>query len=223
MLGSQVLKHSPLPAIVLAGDGRAAKAIYGESKVYLEIGDRPMVTSIVLVLQQVPEVSEVWVVGNAERLEAVLGCDEVQNQLTKPLHIVPQFRSLYENGWETYRRLLSGAGPAGRDPAEGDLDLPILYLSGDIPFATYQEISVFIRRALDSGASYVLGLVPQESLREFTSSEPGGVGIDPAMFNLREGRFRQSNLHLLRPASRASPGSCCAASKGASRWCGTTR
>jgi len=191
--------HPPLPAIVFAGDGRAAKAIYGESKVYLEIGSRPMVASIVLVLQQVPEVSEVWVVGNAERLEGVLGCDEVQSQLSKPLHIVPQFRSLYENGLETYRRLLPGAGPSGRDPEEADLDLPILYLSGDLPFATHEEISVFVQRALDTGVGYALGLVPQESLGDFTAREPGGDGIDPAMFNLREGRFRQSNLHLLRP------------------------
>lgn len=200
MPGSELLESPALPAIVLAGDGRAAKAIYGQSKVYLAVGGRAMVASSVLVLQRVPEVSEVWVVGDAERLEGVLGSDEVKSQLTKPLHIVPQFRSLYENGWETYRRLLPGAAPEGRDPGPEDLDLPILYLSGDLPFATPQEISVFIRGALDTDAGYVVGLVPEESLEGFRPSEPGGDGIDLAMFNLREGRYRQSNLHLLRPA-----------------------
>ena len=128
----------------------------------------------------------------------------MRNQLTKPLHIIPQFRSLYENGWETYRRLLPGAGSDGRDPEEKDLDLPVLYLSGDLPFATPQEISVFVRRALDTRAGYVLGLVPRESLEGFNISGPGGEGIDPAMFNLREGRYRQSNLHLLRPGRIAN-------------------
>jgi len=57
-----------IPAIVAAGDRRAAKAVYGQSKVYLELGGRPLVAHVVAALQEVPEVSEVWVVGNAERL-----------------------------------------------------------------------------------------------------------------------------------------------------------
>ena len=52
-----------IPAIVTAGDQRAAKAVYGESKVYLEMGGRPLVANVVSVLQQVPEVSAVWVVA----------------------------------------------------------------------------------------------------------------------------------------------------------------
>ena len=50
-------------------------------------------------LQRVPEVSEVWVVGNAERLEKALGEDAAARELVKPLWIVPQFRNLYENAW----------------------------------------------------------------------------------------------------------------------------
>ena len=100
-----------VPAIVLAGDLRAAKAIYGESKVYLEIAGRPLVAHVATALQTTPEVSEVWVVGDAERLEAVLGTPVVQESLCKPLHIVAQFRNVYENGMETYRRALPGAPP----------------------------------------------------------------------------------------------------------------
>ena len=191
--------ETTVPAIVLAGDGRAAKAVYGESKVYLEVGGRPLVSTVVSVLQRVPEVSAVWVVGDAERLQGALGSDVMKSELVKPLHIVEQFRSLYENGSETYRRLLPGAGPDGRDPEGSDLDLPVLFLSGDLPFATPQEISAFVRDALETGASYLLGLVPAESLVDFLPASPGAPGVDPAMFNLREVRCRQSNLHLLRP------------------------
>ena len=115
------------------------------------------------------------------------------------MHVVPQLRSIYENGWQTYRRLLPGAGPEGRDPEPEDLDLPVLYLSGDLPFATPQEVSVFVRRALATGASYVAGLVERESLEPFRPGQDGAPGIVPAYFNLREGRFRLSNLHLIRP------------------------
>lgn len=187
-----------VPAIVLAGDGRAAKAVYGESKIYLEIAGRPLVAHVVSVLQDVPEVSEIWVVGDAERLNPLLG-EGAEPGPRKPLHVVPQLRSIYENGWQTYRRLLPDAGPDGRDPGPADLDLPVLYISGDLPFATPQEISVFVRRALATGASYVVGLVEREALQLFGPGEDGEPGIVPAYFNLREGRFRLSNLHLIRP------------------------
>ena len=58
-----------VPAIVAAGDRRAAKAVHGESKPYLVLAGRPLVARVVAALQRVPEVSEVWVVGNAERFD----------------------------------------------------------------------------------------------------------------------------------------------------------
>ena len=50
-----------------AGDRGAAKAVRGENKVFLEVGGLPLVAHVVLALQDVPEVSAVWVVGDAER------------------------------------------------------------------------------------------------------------------------------------------------------------
>ncbi|HEY5657444.1 MAG TPA: hypothetical protein VIY27_06610 [Myxococcota bacterium] len=182
-----------------AGDRRASKSVHGDSKVYLEIASRPLVAHVVCTLQRVPEVSEVWVVGDAKRLEAVFGRSDVRGEIRKPLHVVSQFRNLYENGWETYRRLLPGAGCDGRDPGPEDLALPVLYLSADLPFATPQEISTFVRRALERGCDYSLGVVSEESIAPFYPSAPGEPGIRMAYFNLREGRFRQSNLHLIRP------------------------
>jgi hypothetical protein len=191
---------SRVPAVVAAGEGRASRAIEGASKAYLEIGGRPLVTHVVASLQRVPEVSEVWVIGNAERLEAVFGREEIRSELTKPLHVIGQFRNLYENAWQGYRRLLPGAGPEGRDPGEDDRDVQVLYVSGDLAFATPQEISQFIRRSQARGCDYALGLVTEEALKAFYPTPEGGDGIRMAYFNLREGRFRQSNLHLVRPA-----------------------
>jgi GTP:adenosylcobinamide-phosphate guanylyltransferase len=187
-----------VPAVVAAGDQRAAKAIHGESKAYLPIDGRALVAHVIAALQAVPEVSEVWVVGDAPRLAAVLA--ETGAELRKPLHVVPQFRNLYENAWETYRRLLPGAGSDGRDPAPADEQVAVLYLSADLPFATPQEISAFVRQGLALDCDYALGLCTEESMRGFLPDAPGAPGIEMAYFNLREGRFRQSNLHLVRPA-----------------------
>lgn len=189
-----------LPAIVAAGEGKASRAVHGESKVYLEIGGRPLVARVVSVLQRVPEVSEVWVVGNAERLGRVLGEPGLRAELVKPLHVVPQFRNLYENLWETWRRSLPGAPPEGRDPGPEDRERAGLFLSGDLPFATPHELSSFVRRAVATGGDFVTGLVPDRAMAPFTAKAPGEPGIEMAYFNVAEGRYRQSNLFLVRPA-----------------------
>jgi hypothetical protein len=188
-----------VPAIVAAGDARAARAVYGESKAYLEVGGRTLIARVVSALQRVPEVSEVWVVGRADRLAKALGEDTLRSELSKPLWIVPQYRNLYENAWFTYRRLLPGAGTEGRDPTPEEEDLPVLYLSCDVPFATPQELSQFVRKGLVAGVDYVLGLTGEAALEPYYPRD-GAPGIRMAYFNLREGRYRQSNLHLVKPA-----------------------
>jgi hypothetical protein len=189
-----------VPAIVAAGEGRASRAVHGENKAYLEIAGRSLVARVVAALQRVPEVSEVWVVGRPERLEPLLGGRALGAELRKPLTIVPQFRNLLENAWETYRRLLPGAGPEGRDPTPDEETLPVLCLSADLPFATPQEISDFVTKSLETDCDYALGLVTEASMEGFYPEGPGRPGIEMAYFNMREGRFRQSNLHLVRPA-----------------------
>lgn len=188
-------------AVVAAGDARASKAIYGQSKVYLPVAGRPMVVRLVVALQDVPEVSQVWVVGDRARLREVFDEPELQAQISKPLHLVEQGRNLLENAWETYRKILSQDPEAGRDPVGEELDREVLFLSADMPFATPQELSVFVQRSLAADdVDYTLGLVPEESLAEFKPRAPGEPGIEVAFFNIREGRLRQSNLHMARPA-----------------------
>lgn len=187
-----------IPAIVAAGDQRAARAIHSQSKVYLKVAGRPLVAHVVITLQRVPEVSAVWVVGDAERLRAVFAEDAIASELTKPLQIVSQFRSLYENAWETFRRSLTGTPENGRDPTEDELDREALFLSADLPFATPQELSHFIQVSRASECDYALGLVPEAALVPFRPSA-GKPGIEVACFNTRDGRLRQNNLHLVKP------------------------
>lgn len=189
-----------VPAIVTAGEGVASKTVHGDNKAYLELGGLPLVARVVCLLQAVPEVSEVWVVGNRERLEPLFARPDVKESIRKPLHIVQQFRNLYENAWQTYRRLLPGAGPTGKDPEGEEVDRGVLYLSADLAFATPNEISEFVRRSLALECDYAVGLVPEDSLTEFTQPTANAPGLEFAFFNLREGRFRQSNLHFAKPA-----------------------
>jgi hypothetical protein len=189
-----------VPAIVTAGDSRAAKAVYGQSKVYLEVDGLALVAHVVATLQECPEVDSVWVVGDTARLEAALGSERLRSSLRKPLHIVPQQRDLISNAWETYRRVLSGDVLEGRDPQPDELDTEVFFLSGDIPLATPQEFSSFIQQSQAMDVDYTLGLCPAESLDVFRPKTPDETGIVVAYFNSRDGRFRQNNLHYARPA-----------------------
>jgi len=191
---------SRLPAIVMAGDRGAARSVHGESKIYLEVAGQPLIAHVVATLQYVPEISEVWVVGDAARLSAVLGEEGVQAVLRKPLRIVEQFENLYENAWQLYRRVLPEAPSEGRDPeSEADRDFQVLFLSGDLPFATPQEISEFVRESRATGCEYAIGMSAEHSLALFqpTANRPG---IEVTYFNLREARLKQNNLHLAKPA-----------------------
>ena len=125
---------------------------------------------------------------------------EFEARLRKPLHLMEQRRNLMENCWEGYRCFLSRDPERGRDPVGDEVDQRILYLSGDLPFAMPEEISEFIRRSEKVDCDYALGLVTEASLAGFLPTGPGETGIEVAYFNLREGRVRQSNLHLARPA-----------------------
>jgi len=189
-----------VPAIVTAGDSRAAKAIYGKSKVYLEVDGLALVAHVVRTLQDCPEVSAVWVVGDPKRLEEALGQKRLRDTLCKPLYIVEQQRDLLANCWETYRRILTDDPTAGRDPeSDADFAQEVLYLSGDLPLATPQELSAFVNHAPSQDADYVLGLCPAESFEAFRPQAEGEPGITVAYFNLVDGRFRQNNLHYARP------------------------
>jgi hypothetical protein len=189
-----------IPAIVMAGDRGAAKAVYGQSKVYLEVAGVPMVARIVITLQQVAEVDCVWIVGDSDRLKAIFDDPNLRDQIHKPLTITEQHANLYENAWETFRRALPGAPPEGKTPEGDELDFEVVYLSGDLPFATPQEISSFINEGNSFGCDYVLGMVTEGSLEAYRRTEAEGPGLEVAFFNLRDGRLRQSNLHLAKPA-----------------------
>lgn len=189
-----------IPAIVTAGDRGAAKPVYGQSKVYLEVDGVPLVARIVITLQLASQVDEVWVVGDQNRLRALFDDPEIRRQILKPLHIAEQHANLYENAWETFKRTLPGAGPEGRTPEGDDLDARVLYVSGDLPFATPQEIDNFIDQGIALDCDYVLGLVSEAALAAYLREGTDEGGLDIAFFNLREGRLRQNNLHLAKPA-----------------------
>lgn len=185
-------------AILLAGDRGSAKAVRGTSKAFLEVGGKPMVVHVLEALLHTPEVSEVYVVGDAVRLEKTLarfGCLQLAGAQGRPVHVIPQRETLYENVWHTFLRTLPARSDGETAP---DPEHPILVVPADIPLVIPEELSDFVRQSLATGADYALGLSPDAALARFAPSD-GDPGIEMATFNVAEGRYRQNNLHLVRP------------------------
>jgi GTP:adenosylcobinamide-phosphate guanylyltransferase len=182
-----------IQAVLLAGDRGHARAVQGRSKAFIEVGGKPMVVHVLETLLHTPEVSEVFVVGDAIRLEkavAEYGCLELSRARGRPLHIIPQRKNLYENIWYTFLRTL----PGGRR----EDDHAILVVPSDIPLLIPEELSDFVQQASALDADYVVGLSPAEALAPF-ASDAEQEGVEMASFNLAQGRYRQNNLHLVRP------------------------
>ena len=134
----------PIQALLMAGDRGASRAVRGRSKTFVEVAGKPMFVHVLESLLHTPEVSEVFVVGDPLRLEreiAEYGCLSLAAARGRPVHVVPQRESLYDNVWHTFLRTLR---PGKRDDAHAVLVVP-----ADIPLVMPEEISEFVsaRRA----------------------------------------------------------------------------
>jgi GTP:adenosylcobinamide-phosphate guanylyltransferase len=182
-----------IQAVLLAGDRGASKAVRGTSKAFVEVAGKPLVVHVLEALLHTPEIGEVFAVGDTLRLEKAFaqhGCLGLAAARGCALNLVPQANSLYENIWNAFLRSL----PTG----EPDPDHAVLIVPSDIPLVAPREISDFLSKAGKVDADYVIGLTPEEALARFRPRD-GQPGIEMAYFNLREGRFRQNNLHCVRP------------------------
>jgi GTP:adenosylcobinamide-phosphate guanylyltransferase len=181
-----------IQAVLLAGDRGASRAVKGRSKAFVEVAGRPMLVHVLEALLHTPEVTEVFIVADAVRLEKTLarfGCLEQAARRACPIHVIPQRQSLVENVWHAFLRAL----PPGEDP-----DHPILVVPSDIPLVVPEEISSFVRSATAADADHVVGLTPDWVLDDYAPRD-GSPGMRMACFNLAEGRLRQNNLNWVRP------------------------
>ncbi|OGP86458.1 MAG: hypothetical protein A2Y95_08470 [Deltaproteobacteria bacterium RBG_13_65_10] len=191
-------------AIVLAGDRRDSHSVFGENKAFLEIAGCPLLGHVLRALDRSPSVGRAILVGDPKRLaEAVRRAGP---DLRVRVELVAQGEGLWENFWAGYLATLSPTARAriasGERPEDAvtpeERDRYVLALSGDIPLIHPGEIEGFLAGATALGADYVAGCTPEASLEPFYPG-PDAPGIKMAYFQLREGRFRQNNLHLVRP------------------------
>jgi CTP:molybdopterin cytidylyltransferase MocA len=182
-----------IDVVIAAGDGRAAKKVFKKNKALLEVDGKPIIRHIIETLKACSEIGRIIVVGPKEKFLDVIGDFDVR--------IIEQRRSLMENGWEGFLQTL----PEYQETetlTDGIIDIykekAILGLPGDIPLLTVSELMEFISKCDMDKYDYVVGVTAEDILRRFEPRK-GMPGIKMATFHVRDGNFRQNNMHMAKP------------------------
>lgn len=187
--------------IIAAGNRRASRAVLGTNKILLPVAGAPVITHVLSAVERARCTDRIFVVGDVGQLEDALASPRSPFQGERPLRLLEQYHTFYENVWQGFLHTLPDYTPetgwrAYLDRPEADR--AALFMSGDIPLATPQEIEAFVAGCDLARYDYFLGVTAEPVLRAYYPRD-GRSGIRMAYFNLRDLQVRQNNLHLVRP------------------------
>lgn len=181
------------PVIMTAGDRGRARLIYGTNKALLELAGAPVFTHVLAALEQCPSVGRIYLVGPRSNLSAALDRPGIPFKGRKPIRLLEQWENLYLNVWNTFLTILrerEGEGEA--------TDSPVLVVPSDIPLVIPEEIEEFIRACDMDRFDYEVGITSEHFLSLYYPQKRR-KGIRLMYFHMKEGSFRQNNLHLVKP------------------------
>ena len=187
--------------IIAAGNRRASRSVLGTNKILLPVAGAPVISHVLSAVERAACTDRIFVVGDVRQLEQALASPNSPFQGLRPLRLIEQYHTFYENVWEGFLHTLPDYDPRAGWQAYVDrpeADKAAIFTSGDIPLATPREIEAFVA-ACDVGRfDYFLGVTPGSVLEDYHPRQ-GRPGIEMAYFTLRDQRIRQNNLHLVRP------------------------
>jgi CTP:molybdopterin cytidylyltransferase MocA len=186
-------------AAILIGDRGKSHPVWGQNKNFLEIAGMPLFVHVLRALERARSLKLLFVVGDRKKIEQAL--DKHKHSIAHPHRIIPleQRNNLFANAMTAFEKASELASGKDVEGLRGHHhDTTMLYLPGDMPLVTAQEIDEFLDRCDPDRFDYCAGVTPEESLRPFYPRE-GSRGIRMAYFHLRQSRYRQNNLHLVKP------------------------
>ncbi len=191
-------------AVLLIGDRGASRTVCGENKSFLHINGLPLFIHVLRALEQSELVRRICLVGPSARIERALREHREPPVRGKTLIICEQGESLFHNVWNAFLRLAPEARSA-TEPSPALREKSVLYIAGDVPLVSPFEIDSFLNRCDRSRYDYFLGIAGAEHLT-FCRPRLGTPGISTHYFHIKEGKFRQNNLHLVKPLKVANRG-----------------
>ncbi|MGQ4808587.1 hypothetical protein NKDENANG_01974 [Candidatus Entotheonellaceae bacterium PAL068K] len=190
-----------LDVIVTAGDRQGSRPVLGDNKAFLSIAGIPVIHYVLSAIERAHCTARLFVIGDKARLESVLAAPNSPWQGSRPLMLLEQRNTLYDNVWQAFLHTLPDYTPGmdwrvyTKTPA---IDKAVLVISGDIPLAIPFEIDAFVNACDLSRYDYCMGVSTEATLRAYYP-QPGRPGIQMAYFAMRDFYARQNNLHLVKP------------------------
>lgn len=184
------------PVILTAGDKGKARPVLGINKGLLDLEGAPVFTHVMAALEKSPWVESVYLVGPKERLTEALARPGIPFKGSKPVRVLGQWDNLYLNIWNTFQRVLEDKLRAHPGmPPEG---LAVLIVPCDIPLMVPEEVDEFVRACDMNRFDYVVGISSDRTLSRYYPQKHRR-GIRLMCFHVKEGSFRQNNLHMVKP------------------------
>ncbi len=191
--------NQSIDAVVLAGNRGASLNFAGGNKNFLVIEGKPILEHVLDALEHAPLVSRIIVVGPLEDITALIGDKLQSGNWQTPIDVIEQHNTLIENAWHGFTHAIGENVVIGEQPRNAALvEKPVLFLAGDIPLVSSEEISEFLQKSFDSEADYCCGMSEERSMRRFYPTEDK-PGVEMAYLHLSTGSYRLNNMHFARP------------------------
>lgn len=190
-----------MDVVITAGDRTASRPVLGTNKAFLTIAGIPVIHYVLSAVERTRCATRIFVVGDRTRLEQVLQVQNSPFRGLRPLMLIEQGDTLYDNVWTAFLHSLPDytSGTDWRQYLHTDAaDKAVLVMPGDMPLATPFEIDEFVDASDLSLYDYCLGLTAEQTLRAYYP-QGGHPGIRMAYFTTRNFLVRHNNLHLVKP------------------------
>ena len=184
--------------VLLAGDRRGAKSVFGKNKAFLEVKGIPSFIRVITALQKVKAVNEIRVVGPADEIRTLLEKHADAWSGPKNVKVLPQKDNIIENVWTAFIDSLPDYQEGKEAPAE-QKEKAVLVVAGDVPLLIPDEINEFISNCDTSRFDYYVGVVSDKTLSFFAPKKGRVGGVRLAFLPMKEINCRINNLHLLKP------------------------
>ncbi|HPD60974.1 MAG TPA: NTP transferase domain-containing protein [Thermodesulfobacteriota bacterium] len=187
-----------IDAAILIGDRGKIRPVQGENKNFLDLHGLPLFFYPLKALEESQYVNQIFIVGNQERIQRIIACNIRTLKSPDKIIALEQRRNLFENAFVAFDKALEVERKKNRCPEWAEEEKAMLYLPGDTPLITPQEIDEFLEQCDLNSIDYSLGMSTEEGLMPFYPTE-NERGIKMAYFYGKEKKYRQNNLHLIKP------------------------
>ena len=184
-------------SIILLGDTGASRQVHGTNKALLKINGIPSFIYVLAALEKAEKIDRICLIGPKEKITQEIENHHHLLENEKEIIVLEQYGTLFSNAWKSFLSLHPEVQESTSITSDQS-EKTVLYIPGDVPLTTSFEIDTFLNLCEVDSYDYYLGITPAESLYHF-DPQKGTPGIKTNFFQIREGKFRHNNLHLVKP------------------------